>query len=65
MAQGQDFPQSSTREKAKKTARRPPQEKCLAPRELCPREQGNGQRVMDAPSSSPAAAGLPREFPGR
>lgn len=51
MAQGQDFPQSSTREKAKKTARRPPQEKCLAPRELCPREQGTDREQWMLPST--------------
>lgn len=51
MAQGQDFPQSSTREKAKKTARRPPQEKCLAPRELCTREQGTDREQWMLPST--------------
>lgn len=30
-----------------------------------PAGAGNGQRAMDAPFDSPAAAGLPREFPGR
>ena len=30
-----------------------------------PAGAGNGQRAMDAPWDSPAAAGLPREFPGR
>ena len=62
---GRISPEQLPRRKRWTTALRQPQEKCPAPRELCPREQGNGQRVMDAPSSSPAAAGLPREFPGR
>lgn len=30
-----------------------------------PLGSGNGQRIRDAPCGSPAAAGLPREFPRR
>ena len=61
---GAGFPRSSTREKAEKNGAPPASGKVPRSRELCPLGAGNGQRE-DAHCGSPAAAGLPREFPGR
>ena len=51
MAQGLDFHGAVPGRKRRKTARRPPQEKCPAPRELCPREQGTDREQWMLPGT--------------
>ena len=65
MAQGQDFPRSSYLGESGGKRRAARLRKSAPLPGALPAESGNGQRVMDAPCGSPAAAGIPREFPGR